>query len=259
MTSVSETTRTLRYELRSREIYIEEPITSPELLSEHPQTQEESIRSIQETPNSQFRLVLSVTPCVPRISSLESVNDNTSPLLFSSTSSLIFVPTPDSPKDQPPPSPTSSTSSLTSFHSCNTSSQHNTLSPELFSPTPTSQNKWPSPPPLPQRSPRIRRRHNLHNYASLASTNRSQEKRNSVGAPPLDYLTSPPYVTTVEMSCLQHWAIPGYPPWMIFLVLVLRHRSCKRHNYSASLNFTYQHIHREVADGDHKASWLWTS
>ena len=189
MTSVSETTRTLRYELRSREIYIEEPITSPELLSEHPQTQEESIRSIQETPNSQFRLVLSVTPCVPRISSLESVNDNTSPLLFSSTSSLTFVPTPDSPKDQPPPSPTSSTSSLTSFHSCNTSSQHNTLSPELFSPTPTSQNKWPSPPPLPQRSPRIRRRHNLHNYASLASTNRSQEKRNSVGAPPLDYLT----------------------------------------------------------------------
>ena len=61
------------------------------------------------------------------------------------------------------------------------------------------------------------------------------------------------------MSCLQHWAIPGYPPWMIFLVLVLRHRSCKRHNYSASLNFTYQHIHRKVADGDHKASWLWTS
>ena len=190
MTSVSETTRTLRYELRSRKIYIEDPITSPELLSEHPQTQEESIRSIQETPNSQFRLVLSVTPCVPRISSLESVNDNTSPLLFSSTSSLTFVPTPDYPKDQPPPSPTSSTSSLTSFHSCNTSSQHNTLSPELFSPTPTSQNKWPSPPPLPQRSPRIRRRHNLHNYASLASTNRSQEKHNSIGAPPLDYLTS---------------------------------------------------------------------
>ena len=98
MTSVSETTGTrtctLRYELRSREIYIEEPITSPELLSEHPQTQEESIRSIQETPNSQFRLVLSVTPCVPRISSLESVNDNTSPLLFSPTSSLTFVPTP---------------------------------------------------------------------------------------------------------------------------------------------------------------------
>ena len=85
-------------------------------------------------PNSQFRLVLLVTPCVPRISSLESVNDNTSSLLFSPTSSLTYVPTPDSPKDQPPPSPTSS---LTSFHTCNTSSQYNkALSPELFSPTP---------------------------------------------------------------------------------------------------------------------------
>ena len=75
MTSVSGTThtgtRTLRYELRSREIYIEEPITSPEILSEKPQTQDESITTIQETPNSQFRLVLSVTPCMPRISSLE--------------------------------------------------------------------------------------------------------------------------------------------------------------------------------------------
>ena len=100
----------------------------------------------------------------------------------------MSLPLHDSPKDQPPPSPTSSTSSLTSFQTCNTSSQHNTLSPELFSPTPTSQNKWPSPPPLPQRSPRIRR-HNLHNYASLASTNRTQEKRNSVGTPPLDSLT----------------------------------------------------------------------
>ena len=187
MSSISETTRTLRYELWSREIYIEEPITCPEILLKNTQTQEENISSIQETPNSQFRLVLSVTPCVPRISTLESVNDNTSPLLFSPTSSLTFVPP---PKDQPPPSPTSSTSSLTSFHTCNTSSQHNkALSPELFSPTPTSQNKWPSPPPLPQRSPRIRR-HNLRNYASLASTNMSQEKRNSVGAPPLDSLTS---------------------------------------------------------------------
>ena len=55
MTSVSETTRTLRYELQSREIYIEEPITSPEILLEHPQTQDENISSIQETPNSQFR------------------------------------------------------------------------------------------------------------------------------------------------------------------------------------------------------------
>ena len=63
-------------------------------ISEHPQMQDESISSIQETLNSQFRLVLSVTPCVPRISSLESVNDNTSPLLFSPTSSLTFIPTP---------------------------------------------------------------------------------------------------------------------------------------------------------------------
>ena len=165
--------------------------------------QDESISSIQETPNSQFRLVLSVMPCVPRISSLESVNDNTSPLLFSSTSSLTFVPTPDSPKDQPPPSPTSSTSSLTSFHTCNTSSQHNkALSPELFSPTPTSKNKWPSPPPLPQRCPRIRRRHKLCNYASLASTNRSQEKCSSVGAPPLDSL-----ISTLKL---------GKPTWTLY-------------------------------------------
>jgi len=49
-----------------------------------------------------------------------------------------------------PPSPTSSTDSLTSFHTCNTSSQHDkALSPELFSPIPTNQNKWPSPPPSP--------------------------------------------------------------------------------------------------------------
>ena len=129
MTSVSGTThtdtRTLRYEFRSREIYIEEPITFPEILSEKPQTQDESITTIQETPNSQFRLVLSVTPCMPRVSSLESVNDSTSPLLFSSTSSLTFAPTPDSPKDQLSPSPTSSTNIQTSFNTCiNTSSQH---------------------------------------------------------------------------------------------------------------------------------------
>ena len=95
MTSVSGTThtgtRTLRYKLRSREIYIKEPITYPEMLSEKPQTRDESITTIQETPNSQFRLVLSVTPCMPCISSLESVNDSTSPLLFSSTSSLTFA------------------------------------------------------------------------------------------------------------------------------------------------------------------------
>ena len=106
------------------------------------------------------------------------LNDSTSSLLFSPTSSLTFVPTPDSPKDQLPPSPTSSTNRLTSFHTCNTSSHHNkALSPELFSPTPTNQNKWPSPPTLPQRSPRIRRRHKLRNYASLVSTNRSFEER----------------------------------------------------------------------------------
>ena len=133
--------------------------------------QDESTNTIQETPNSQFRLVLSVTPCMPRTSSLESVNKSTSPILFSSTLSPTHVPTPDSPKDQLPPSPSSSTNSLTSFHICKTSSQHDAyqaLSPELFSPTPTSsthtiQNKWPSPPPpppppppptpLPQRSP----------------------------------------------------------------------------------------------------------
>ena len=124
---------------------------------------------------------------MPRISSLESVNNSTFPLLFSSTSSLTFAPTPDSPKDQLPPSPTSSTNIQTSFNTCiNTSSQHDKAqSPELFSPSPTNQNKWPSPPPLPQRSPRIRR-HKLHNYASLASTNMSLEERSGVGAPPLN-------------------------------------------------------------------------
>ena len=172
--------------------------------------QDESINTIQEMANSQFRLVLSVTPCVPRISSLESVNDNTSPLLFSpATSSLTFVPTPDSPKDQSPPSPTSSTSSLTSFYSCNTySSQHDkALSPELFSPTPTTQNMWPSPPPLPQQSPRIRRRHNLCNYTSLASTNRSQEKRSSVVGTPLGL----PNVrgSQIQLSLIPHQSYPA--------------------------------------------------
>ena len=27
----------------------------------------------------------------------------------------------------------------------------------------------------------------------------------------------------------------------------------QRHNYSASLSFTYQHTHREITDGDHKS------
>ena len=74
-------TRTLRYALRSREIYAEGPITSPEILSEPPQTQDDSIK----TPNNQFRLVLSVTPCMSRISSIESINCSPSPLLFSPT------------------------------------------------------------------------------------------------------------------------------------------------------------------------------
>ena len=82
--------------------------------------------------------------------------------------------------------------SLTSSHS--TSPQHEESlsgSIELFSPTPSiTQNKWPSPLPLPQRSPRIRRRHNLHNYASLASTNGSYDVRSSVGAPPPDTPTA---------------------------------------------------------------------
>ena len=120
-------------------------------------------------PNSQFRLVLSVTPCMSRTSSLESVNRSTSPLLFSSTSSPTYVPTSDSPKDQLPPSPSSSTNSLTSFHTCKTSSQHDAyqaLSPELFSPTPISSTyvhnseQVAITPPLPQWSPRIRRRCN---------------------------------------------------------------------------------------------------
>ena len=46
-----------------------------------------------------------------------------------------------------------------------------------------------TPPILPHRSPHIRRRHNLHNYTSLASTNRSYDVRNSVHAPPHDTLT----------------------------------------------------------------------
>ena len=39
-------------------------------------------------------------------------------------------------------------------------------------------------PSLPQWSPRIRRRHNLRNYVSLASTNESYNVCSSVGAPP---------------------------------------------------------------------------
>ena len=224
MTSRFEThTRTLRYGLRSREIYIEErtPITSPEILTEPQETQDESVNTIQETPNSQFRLFLSVTPCMPRIDSKKSATCipsphylaplpvipprtshppplspttslastyNNSPELFSPTLSV----TPCMPRTvNRSPTPTSSLA-----HAPNSSPEHDEASfesPVLFSPTPTHSitvNKWPSPPPLPQRSPRIRRRHNLHNCMSLAPTNGSCDVRSSVGAPPPDTPTS---------------------------------------------------------------------
>ena len=111
-------THTLRYGLRSREIYIEERtlITSPEILPEPQEMHDESVNTIQETPNSQFRLFLSVTPCMPCIDSKKSANCTPSPPLFS-------PPTGDSPQNQsppPPPPPLAST--------------YNN-SPELFSPT----------------------------------------------------------------------------------------------------------------------------
>ena len=200
-TAYTTRTRTLRYAFRSREIYTKESITSPEILSEAPpshppppppQTQDDSINSIQETPNSQFRLVLSVTPCMPHISSIESATYSPPPLLFSPTptASPVHSPTHDSPRTSHPP-PLSPTNSRTSSH--NASPQHEESLPgsiELFTPTPsTIQNKWPCP-PLPQRSPCIRRRHNLHNHVSLASTNGSYDVCSSVGAPPPDTPTS---------------------------------------------------------------------
>jgi len=108
MTSVSETTSTLRYELRSREIYIEQPMTSQ--------------RYCRSTPRRR------------RKASAASRRRRTVNSGWSSrhTSSLTFVPTPDSPKDQSPPSPTSSTSSLTSFHTCNTSLELPHLTPYLY-------------------------------------------------------------------------------------------------------------------------------
>ena len=112
MTSSSETrTRTLRYILRSRGIYIKEPIhaiASPEILSEPPPTQDDSINTVQETPNSWFRLILSVMPCMPHTSSLEYINHSSFPLLFSPTPTPnpAHVPTSNSPQDQPPPPPT---------------------------------------------------------------------------------------------------------------------------------------------------------
>ena len=81
MSTFETNTRTLRYELRSREIYIEEwtSITSPETLLEPPKTQDESENTIQETPNTQFRMLVSVMPCMPHIDSEKSVNFNPSP------------------------------------------------------------------------------------------------------------------------------------------------------------------------------------
>ena len=91
------------------------------------QTQNDSLDTIPETPNSQFRLFLSVTPCMPRKDSLKSVNHSPSPPLFSPTptSSLAHAPTYDSPQNQPLALPLSPTTSQTSTHN---------NSPELFSP-----------------------------------------------------------------------------------------------------------------------------
>ena len=71
----------------------------------------------------QFRLILSVTPCMPHTSSLVFLSHSPSPLLFSSTptSSPAHTLTPDSPQDQAPPPPLNPTTSLTS--PCSTSSQ----------------------------------------------------------------------------------------------------------------------------------------
>ena len=91
------------------------------------------------------------------------------------------------PEDQPLPPPHSATNSLTSSY--RTSSQQEPISrfPELFSLTPTRniiQDKWPLPPYLPQQSPHIRKRHNLHNYTIFMSTNGSYVVCSCVGVPP---------------------------------------------------------------------------
>ena len=72
----------LRYALRSREIYTEGPITSPEILSEpppppRPRMTASTAYKRHRTANSHFRLVLSVTPCMHRISSIESDDPHT--------------------------------------------------------------------------------------------------------------------------------------------------------------------------------------
>ena len=116
-------------------------------------------RQHQHHTNSQFRLALSVTPCMPHTSSLEYINSSSSPCYLAphppqaQPMSLPLTLPRTSHLPPPPPFPLSPTNSLTSFH--NTRSQHEETqprSPELFSPTPASstiQNKWPSPPPPP--------------------------------------------------------------------------------------------------------------
>ena len=126
-----------------------------------------------------FSPTLSITPCMPRTSSVRSINHSPT-----HSSNPVHVPTSNAPQNQPSPSPQNPTTSLTPSFS---------NSVELFSPTPTnstSKDKWPSPPPLPQRSPRIRRRHNLRNYTSLVSTRRNSEASSSVGAPPTNTSTT---------------------------------------------------------------------
>ena len=103
----------------------------------HPQSHNESINTIYETPNSQFRLVFSVTQCMPHTGSLKICQPQPSPLLFSPTSRPAYVPTPDCPKDQLPPPLLSPTNSSTSFH--NTSSQRDetlSRSPDYLAPPP---------------------------------------------------------------------------------------------------------------------------
>ena len=58
-------------------------LVSVETLSEPQETQDESVNTIQETPNSQFRLFLSVMPCMPRIDGEKSAICSPSPPLFS--------------------------------------------------------------------------------------------------------------------------------------------------------------------------------
>ena len=89
-----------------------------------------------------FSPTLSITPCMPRTSSVRSIN--ISPTHSSNT---VHVPTSDPPQNQPFPSPQNPTTSLTPSFS-------NSL--ELLSPTPTnstSKDKWPSPPPPPSTIP----------------------------------------------------------------------------------------------------------